>query len=158
MGTSKKKSFDSNVNQIADTFKSIAHPARLQVLHILLEKKSASCGEIVSLLPLSQSTVSKHLIELKKTELIGEIFDGKKTIFFLKKDSLTHTSLFLNDFLKKAQESNSFEPIQKKSLKKKSIGIINDIFVQAVKPKNRIANPALKSYNHKFSFSNKLKN
>ena len=48
--------------------------------------------------------------------------------------------------------------VQKKSLKKKSIGIINDIFVQAVKPKNRIANPALKSYNHKFSFSNKLKN
>jgi len=84
MGRTKRKSFENDMNQISDIFKAIGHPARLQVLTILLEKKHCTCGEIVSLLPISQSTVSKHLIELKKVNLIGELFDGKKNNFLFK--------------------------------------------------------------------------
>ena len=54
--------------------KALAHPARLQILRILARRTSCVCGDIVSELPLAQSTVSEHLRILKAAGLIlGEV-------------------------------------------------------------------------------------
>jgi DNA-binding transcriptional ArsR family regulator len=74
MGLSKTDEFTVRDNRIAVYAKAIAHPARVAILQILLKKQACICGDIVEELPLSQSTVSQHLKELKNAGLIkGEI-------------------------------------------------------------------------------------
>jgi ArsR family transcriptional regulator len=60
--------------ELAVLAKAIAHPARVQILRMLVRKTSCICGDIVDELPLAQSTVSQHLKVLKEAGLIrGEV-------------------------------------------------------------------------------------
>lgn len=74
MGLSKTEEFTVKENRIAAYAKALAHPARVAILQLLVKKQACICGDIVDELPLSQSTVSQHLKELKSAGLIkGEI-------------------------------------------------------------------------------------
>lgn len=74
MGLSKTEEFTKTQNELANLAKALGHPARIAILQFLAERKTCVCGDIVDELPLSQSTVSQHLKELKKVGLIkGEI-------------------------------------------------------------------------------------
>lgn len=74
MGANKNHAFDTDENTMAKYAKAIAHPARIAILNLLIKKQACVCGDIVNELPLSQSTVSQHLKELKAAGLIkGEI-------------------------------------------------------------------------------------
>lgn len=74
MGLSKTDEFTVRDNRIAAYAKALAHPARIAILQLLVKKQACICGDIVDELPLSQSTVSQHLKELKNAGLIkGEI-------------------------------------------------------------------------------------
>jgi DNA-binding transcriptional ArsR family regulator len=74
MGTSKTAVFSEEDNRIAELAKALAHPARIAILRVLVERKACICGDLVEELPLSQATVSQHLKELKRIGLIkGEI-------------------------------------------------------------------------------------
>ncbi|HQV76698.1 MAG TPA: metalloregulator ArsR/SmtB family transcription factor, partial [Flavobacteriales bacterium] len=55
--------------------------ARVAILKFLIAKKSCICGDIVDELPLSQSTVSQHLKELKEAGLIQGEIDGKRVCY-----------------------------------------------------------------------------
>ncbi len=46
------------------------------------------CGDIVELLPLSQSTVSQHLKELKRVGLIQGDIDGPKVCYCVNNQTL----------------------------------------------------------------------
>jgi DNA-binding transcriptional ArsR family regulator len=74
MGLSKTEEFTKTQNELAVVTKALGHPARIAIIQFLIKSKSCVCGDIVDELPLSQSTVSQHLSELKKAGLIkGEI-------------------------------------------------------------------------------------
>lgn len=74
MGLSKTDEFTVKDNRLAAYAKALAHPARVAILQLLVRKQACICGDIVDELPLSQSTVSQHLKELKNAGLIkGEI-------------------------------------------------------------------------------------
>lgn len=74
MGLSKAEEFSVKDNRIAARAKALSHPARVAILQLLIKRKTCICGDIVDELPLSQSTVSQHLKELKAAGLIkGEI-------------------------------------------------------------------------------------
>jgi DNA-binding transcriptional ArsR family regulator len=74
MGLSKTEEFTKAQNDVAALAKALGHPARIAILQFLASRTSCVCGDIVDELPLSQSTVSQHLKELKKVGLIkGEI-------------------------------------------------------------------------------------
>ena len=56
---------------LSDTFKAISDPVRRDILELIrYEKKSA--GEIASYFNLTNATMSYHLKELKKAELVLE--------------------------------------------------------------------------------------
>lgn len=76
MGISKAEEFTVKDNRIAAFAKALAHPARVAILQLLLKKKACICGDIVEELPLSQSTVSQHLKELKAAGLIKGDIEG----------------------------------------------------------------------------------
>jgi DNA-binding transcriptional ArsR family regulator len=76
MGTTKTKDYSAQELSIAKYAKALSHPARVAILNLLLKKQSCICGDIVDELPLSQSTVSQHLKELKEAGLIKGDIDG----------------------------------------------------------------------------------
>ena len=76
MGTTKTKDYAAQELSIAKYAKALSHPARVAILNLLLKKQSCICGDIVDELPLSQSTVSQHLKELKEAGLIKGDIDG----------------------------------------------------------------------------------
>lgn len=45
--------------RLAELAKALGHPARVQILQLLLRRSACICGDIVDELPLAQSTVSQ---------------------------------------------------------------------------------------------------
>lgn len=76
MGASKITDYSAQELAIARYAKALSHPARVAILDLLLKKQACVCGDIVDELPLSQSTVSQHLKELKDAGLIKGEIDG----------------------------------------------------------------------------------
>ena|SRR6266545_669948 len=64
--------------ELAALAKAISHPARVQIVRILVRRTSCVCGDLVEELPLAQSTVSQHLKVLKDAELIRGEVDGPR--------------------------------------------------------------------------------
>lgn len=81
MGLSKTEEFTVKENKIAAYAKALSHPARVAILQLLIKKQACICGDIVDELPLSQSTVSQHLKELKAAGLIKGEIEGKKVCY-----------------------------------------------------------------------------
>ncbi len=74
----KSDVFDEQLQEIASFAKAISHPARLAILQYLAETKTCISGDISQNLPLSRTTVSQHLRELKDLGLIHGEIDGLK--------------------------------------------------------------------------------
>ncbi len=83
MPVAKTEEFQQSDMVLADIAKALSHPARINILRILNELNSCITGELVDLLPLSQSTVSQHLKELKRVGLIKGEIDGPRTCYCL---------------------------------------------------------------------------
>lgn len=81
MGLTKTEEFTKSQNDLATLTKALGHPARIAILQFLIEKKACVCGDIVEELPLSQSTVSQHLKELKKAGLIKGDIEGPSVCY-----------------------------------------------------------------------------
>ena len=81
MGTTKSDEFSVKDNRIAKYAKAISHPARVAILKLLIQNRSCICGDIVDELPLSQSTVSQHLKELKEAGLIKGDIEGTSVCY-----------------------------------------------------------------------------
>ena len=67
--------------ELATLTKALGHPARVQILRLLLRRETCICGDIVDELPLAQSTVSQHLKVLKDAGLIRGEIDGPRTCY-----------------------------------------------------------------------------
>ena len=81
MATARIEEFTVRDNRIARYAKALAHPARVAILRLLIQRQACICSEIVEELPLSQSTVSQHLKELKEAGLIKGDIDGPRICY-----------------------------------------------------------------------------
>lgn len=99
MVTAKHELFDEALQEKANLFKALAHPARLQILHFLAEAKTCISGDISDELPLSRTTVKQHLNELKAAGLIRGHIEGVKTNYCLDYRRIDEMKRLLNDFL-----------------------------------------------------------
>ena len=102
----KKELFSQELQDIANFAKAISHPARLAILQYLAETKSCISGDISDKLPLSRTTVSQHLHELKKLGLIHGEIDGLKINYCLCCSSIDAYLDMFNSFFKPIQEQN----------------------------------------------------
>ncbi len=84
----KAEQFDPQLQELAVFARAIAHPARLAILQFLAQSKSCISGDISDALPLSRTTVSQHLKELKRLELIQGEIDGLKINYCLNQAKL----------------------------------------------------------------------
>ena len=67
--------------ELALLTKALGHPARIQIMRLLVRREACICGDIVDELPLAQSTVSQHLKVLKEAGLIRGDIDGPRVCY-----------------------------------------------------------------------------
>jgi DNA-binding transcriptional ArsR family regulator len=96
MGVSKSEVFSAADNRVAKYAKALSHPARIAILNILIRRQACICGDIVDELPLSQSTVSQHLKELKDAGLIKGDIEGAKVCYCIDEDEWRIAQNYLN--------------------------------------------------------------
>ena len=67
--------------ELAELAKALGHPARVQIMRLLVRRNACICGDIVDELPLAQSTVSQHLKVLKEAGLVKGEIDGPRVCY-----------------------------------------------------------------------------
>src|SRR6188472_4598862 len=104
MGTTKSEEFSVRDNRIATYAKALAHPARVAILKLLIQRQACICGDIVDELPLSQSTVSQHLKELKEAGLIKGEIEGAKVCYCIAEKEWENAKTYLNSLFDSYQK------------------------------------------------------
>jgi DNA-binding transcriptional ArsR family regulator len=99
----KSEKFDESLQELARFAKVISHPARLAILKYLAESKSCISGDISDYLPLSRTTVSQHLKELRDLGLIHGEIDGLKINYCLCSEEIEKNLMLFENF---------FEPVK----------------------------------------------
>lgn len=94
----KSALFEDDLQRIAELAKVMSHPARLAILRYLAKCNACISGDISNEIPLSRTTVSQHLQELKKSGLIHGEIDGLKINYCLCGDCLLEARRLLVDF------------------------------------------------------------
>ncbi len=79
----KSEKFDNTLQELAQFARVLSHPARLAILQYLAQTKTCKSGDISESLPLSRTTVSQHLKELRDIGLIHGEIDGLKINYCL---------------------------------------------------------------------------
>jgi DNA-binding transcriptional ArsR family regulator len=107
MGNSKSEEFSVRDNKVADFAKALSHPARVAILRLLISKQSCVCGDIVDELPLSQSTVSQHLKELKTAGIIKGEIDGPRICYCIDPENWAVMKKLLSNFCNEFTDNNN---------------------------------------------------
>ena len=98
MGLSKSHEFNLSQNKIASITKALGHPARIAIIETLIKKDACVCGELVEELPLSQSTISQHLKELKNAGIITGSIEGPSVCYCIDNTVWKETQQLLTEF------------------------------------------------------------
>lgn len=101
MGSTKAEAFSEKDKKLAMYAKAMAHPARIAILRLLLAKQACICGDIVEELPLSQSTVSQHLKELKEAGLVQGEIEGVRVCYCINQTEWELARQYIQHFLGK---------------------------------------------------------
>lgn len=96
----KSNLFDDDLQKLAEIARVMSHPARLAILRYLAKCNTCISGDISNEIPLSRTTVSQHLQELKKVGLIHGEIDGLKVNYCLCGDCIMDVKLLFEGFLK----------------------------------------------------------
>jgi DNA-binding transcriptional ArsR family regulator len=99
MKSKKQLDFDVETKIIGKICKALGHPTRIQIMTLLWKRDHRTCGEIVELIPLAQSTISKHLSELKKANLVNIKNEGKKIIYSIDVRNIEILKKYLTSYL-----------------------------------------------------------
>jgi DNA-binding transcriptional ArsR family regulator len=99
MGATKTDDFTVRQNRLAKYMKALGHPARVAILEVLINRQACICGDIVEELPLSQSTVSQHLKELKEAGLIKGEIEGVKVCYCIDEKEWDNAKKHISSFL-----------------------------------------------------------
>jgi len=99
MAQTKKTAFSAEEQKLAEFARALGHPARIAILKELAQHDTCICGEIVSCLPLAQSTVSQHLKELLRLGLIKGTVDGNKSCYCINWETVKQVEVSFTFFL-----------------------------------------------------------
>ncbi len=69
---------------IADYFRSLAHPTRIEILQLLKDRDEMCVCEIVEKLKKDQSNISRHLNALKRSGIVEFRAEGVRSFYRIK--------------------------------------------------------------------------
>ena len=104
----KTELFDKELQQRANLFKALSHPARLQVLQFIAQTRTCLTGDISEHFPLTRATVNQHMKELKEAGLICGHKEGAKIVYCLDVKKMKEMEGILTVFLKEMHLPDDF--------------------------------------------------
>lgn len=105
MTNNKFDEFNTGQQELALIAKLLSHPARIAIIQLLAEKKEIRTGNISDFLPLSRTTVSQHLKELKEMGIIKGTIDGLKIHYCLDMVKLDEMNKLFKQFFESSINS-----------------------------------------------------
>src|SRR6056297_323247 len=103
MGITKTQIFNTEQNELANTFKVLSNPARIAILEFISKQEACICNDIVDEIGLAQPTISQHLKELKSMDLITGEIEGKKVCYCINLKTWSTVQKRLNSFFNKTK-------------------------------------------------------
>ncbi|MFH1051312.1 MAG: metalloregulator ArsR/SmtB family transcription factor [bacterium] len=97
----EKSEYSDEEIKLARFAKALGHPARVQILKLLASQDACFCGNIVDFIPLSQSTVSQHLKELKDAGLITQQVKQPKVYYCICRENWEIAKKYLDKLFTK---------------------------------------------------------
>ena len=88
MTHAKSAAFPPPLQHAARQAQALTHPARLAILQLLSDRKPRLAGEICAALPLARTTVSQHLVALRKLGLLRVEVQGLTVTYWLDTSAL----------------------------------------------------------------------
>ena len=110
MTYAKTAVFTADQQQLALMAKALAHPARVAIIQLLASKQTCISGDIAAELPLSRTTVSQHLQELKTLDLIRGEIDGLTVCYCLNTALLRQVQQQFTAFFSEATAGSACGP------------------------------------------------
>jgi DNA-binding transcriptional ArsR family regulator len=107
MGLTKTAQFTDLQNKKAIIFKALGHPARVAIIEYIINQKMCICNDLVGTLPLSQSTVSQHLRELKDAKIIKGTIEGNSLCYCLNPELLTEIKFIIEQYIVGIEQNDS---------------------------------------------------
>ncbi len=74
--------------ELAALARALSNPARVAIVRHLASTGTCVCGQIVSVMPLAQATVSQHLKVLKEAGFVQGEVDGPRTCYCLNPETM----------------------------------------------------------------------
>lgn len=87
---------EADSDTVAAIAKALAHPARVAIVRLLMQKQTCIGCDIVDEIGLAQSTVSEHLRILKSAGVITGAVERPRVCYSLNPDSLMPLAALLN--------------------------------------------------------------
>ncbi|QKK02343.1 MAG: winged helix-turn-helix transcriptional regulator [Pseudomonadota bacterium] len=75
-------------NRIAEVARALAHPARVRIVRLLLDREQCIGGDIVDEVGLAQSTVSEHMRILKQAGIVVAQFERPRVRYALSSEHM----------------------------------------------------------------------
>jgi DNA-binding transcriptional ArsR family regulator len=104
----KTELFQEETQKTALLCKALSHPARIAILQYLSKMNVCMSGDITEEIPLSRTTVSQHLKELKKAGLIQGTISGVKKNYCLNPDNIKKAGVILEQFFRDLSQKDSY--------------------------------------------------
>ena len=101
----KTENFTTDQQELARFAKLLAHPARVAILEFLAKQQSCISGDISGELPLSRTTVSQHLQELKNNDLIHGEISGQNVCYCINWKTYNRFQKLISKFFDKVIQS-----------------------------------------------------
>ncbi len=95
----KRERFDKDLQELSLFIKVLSHPARLAILKYLAKSGTCISGDISDIIPLSRTTVSQHLSQLKSMGFITGEIEGLKTNYCINSTRIKEFKSKFNSFL-----------------------------------------------------------
>lgn len=70
MAQSKTYLFNLQLQELSRLSRILSHPARIQIIEAVRRNRAVSFGQLKRLIPLGDSTLSRHLAVLKREQII----------------------------------------------------------------------------------------
>ncbi|GGG34613.1 ArsR/SmtB family transcription factor [Hymenobacter glacieicola] len=110
MTYAKTAAFTGEQQHLAQLAKALAHPARVAIIQLLASRNTCIAGDIAAELPLSRTTVSQHLQELKALDLIRGDIEGLTVCYCLNVELLRQVQQQFSAFFEQVTVAAPCEP------------------------------------------------
>ena len=98
MGLTKTEIYTEQQNRLSSIAKVLGHPARIAILQYLLQQNTCICGDLVQEIGLAQPTISQHLKELKRVDIIQGKIEGTSVCYCINQNTWNQISSEISTF------------------------------------------------------------